>query len=182
MKKFTRTNIIALALVLGTTTLFASSDDYALTENYKLLNDMKLAQKQQALIVSMGQTLESERLDVKALKDAQIRFEQILTGLDEGNSAIKLKGTSIPKIKAKLKEVKNLWNAEVKRLNGSLMSSDEREDAIDGLNKIMVKMSQAVEIYNNSYSRFKQRSKLSSIVNRHINARKNQTFALNIVK
>jgi len=176
------TKVATLALILGTNVLFASSNDYALTNNYKLLNDMKLAQKQQEIILNMSNQLNKNIIDIKSLRSAQNRFNKVLMGLSNGDISLNLKGTNIPQIKAKLSEVQKLWEKENSMLNGDIKDSDKKEKAIANLNNIMLKMSEAIALYNKSYERFKQKSKLSSLVNHHMNSRKNQTFAFNTVQ
>ena len=178
MKKITKLAI--LALILGTSSLEASSSDYALTTKYKLLNDMKLAQKQQSLIVSMNQSLDSKVIDIKSLKDSKAQFSQVLLGLTSGNHTYKLKGTGIPMIKTKLSEVQTLWKNELKVLSSIESGNADKEKAIAGLNRLMIKMSEAVAMYNKSYKRYKQRSMLSSIVNRHLGEK--PALALNNIK
>ena len=180
MKKITK--LVTLALVLGTSTLFASSSDYALTTKYKLLNDMKLAQKQQALIVRMNQSLDSKVIDIKLLKKSKEQFSQVLLGLTSGNSTYKLKGTSIPMIKTKLSEVQNLWKNELKILSSIESGKADKQKAIAGLNTLMIKMSEAVAMYNKSYKRYKQSSMLSSIVNRHLGEGGKPALALNNIR
>jgi len=171
--------VATLALVLGTSTLLAS-DDYALTDNYKLLNDMKLAQKQQEVIVNINKQLSSNSIDIKLLKKSRDRFEKILLGLLNGDKFLNLKGTNIYQIRTKLSEVQKLWKNEDTMLNN--ISKDNREKVIAKLNIIMLKMSEAIALYNKSYDRFKQKSKLSSIVHRHINSYQNQIFAFNAIQ
>ena len=173
--------IATMTLVLGTTSLLAISNDYAITDNYKLLNDMNLAKKQQELILNMSQALESDKIDMTTLKISKEKFSEVLLGLANGNDSIDLKGTNIPTIKSKLGEVQTLWNRELAVLN-SITSKNNKESAIDGLNSIMIKMSQAVALYNKSYSKFRQKSKLSSLVAHHMNSKQNKTFAFNIVQ
>ncbi|MCK5854114.1 MAG: hypothetical protein KAG56_02745 [Sulfurovaceae bacterium] len=180
MKKITK--LITLALVLGTSTLFASSSDYALTTKYKLLNDMKLAQKQQALIVKMNQSLDSKVVDIKTLKRSKEQFSQVLSGLTKGNRDYKLKGTGIPMIKSKLSEVQTLWKKELKVLASVTSDNADKERAIAGLNTLMIKMSEAVAMYNKSYKRYKQNSMLSSIVNRHLGENTKPALALNNIR
>ena len=175
----TLTKVVTLALVLGTSTLLAY-DDYALTDNYKLLNDMKLAQKQQEVIVNINKQLSSKNMDIKLLQKSKDKFEKVLLGLLNGDKSLTLKGTNIHEIQVKLSEVQKLWKTENSILNN--ITEDNKEKAISKLNIIMLKMSEAIVLYNKSYDRFKQKSKLSSIVNRHINSHQNQIFAFNTVK
>ncbi len=177
MKRITK--IATLTLVLGTTTLFAYSDDYALTDNYKLLNDMKLAQKQQEIIVNIGQKLREDNIDIKSLKASRNRFNTVLIGLINGNKSLNIKGTKLPKFRKKLSELKVLWKKESSLLDNGIKNIDAKDSAIAGLNHIMLKTSEIVELYNKSYSRFKQKSKISSIVNRHLNNKKNSLIAFN---
>ena len=177
MKKITKLTI--WALVLGTSSLESASSDYALTTKYKLLNDMKLAQKQQSLIVSMNQSLDSKVIDIKSLRHSKEQFSQVLLGLTSGNRNYKLKGTSIPMIKTKLSEVQTLWKKELKVLNSIESANVDKEKAIAGLNTLMIKMSEAVAMYNKSYKRYKQSSVLSSIVNRHLGENRKSALALN---
>jgi len=180
-KMQTLTKVAIVALTLGTTSLFAVSNDYAVTNNYKLLNDMNFAKKQQELILNMSQALESDRIDMTNLKISREKFSEVLLGLANGNDSINLTGTDIPTIKTKLSEIQTLWTKELTILN-NITSKNNREKAIDGLNNIMIKMSQAVALYNKSYSKFRQKSKLSSLVAHHMNSKQNKTFAFNMVQ
>jgi hypothetical protein len=180
-KMKTLTKVTLIALTLGTTSLFATTNDYAITNNYKLLNDMKFAKKQQELILNMSQALESNIVDMKSLNISKEKFSKVLLGLANGNDSINLKGTDIPTIKTKLSEIQTLWTKELAILN-NITSKNNKEKAIDGLNSIMTKMSQAVALYNKSYSKFKQKSKLSSLVAHHMNSKHRKTFAFNIVQ
>ena len=173
----TLTKVATLALILGTNTLLAY-DDYALTDNYKLLNDMKLAQKQQEVIVNINNQLNKNIIDIKSLKNAQERFNKVLIGLSNGDQSLNLKGTNIDEIKVKLSEVQKIWKIEKTMLNS--ITEENKEKAISKLNIIMLKMSEAIALYNKSYERFKQKSKISSIVNRHLHS--NQIFAFNTIQ
>jgi len=175
----TLTKVATLALVLGTSSLLAY-DDYALTENYKLLNDMKLAQKQQEVIVNINKQLNRDTIDTKSLKNAQERFNKVIIGLLNGDKSLNVKGTNIDRIRTKLSEVQKLWENENSILNK--ISKDNKEKAISKLNIVMLRMSEAIALYNKSYERFKQKSKISSIVYRHIHSNQNQILAFNTVK
>ena len=177
MKKIAK--VATLALVLGTSTLLAY-DDYALIDNYKLLNDMKLAQKQQEIIVNINKQISSNDIDIKSLQKSKKRFEKVLLGLLNGDKSLNIKGTNITKIRTKLNEVQKLWEDENSMLNS--ISENNREKVLAKLNIVMLKMSEAIALYNKSYERFKQKSKISSIVYRHTNSKENQLLALNIIK
>ena len=178
----TITKMAIMILILGTNLLFAVSNDYAITDNYKLLNDMKLAKKQQELIVDMSHALESNTVDNITFRISKEKFSQVLFGLSKGNQSINLNGTNIPTIRAKLSEVQVIWIRELKKINTVTSNNNNKESVMEGLNTIMIKMSEAVVLYNKSYYKFKQKSKLSSLVNHHMIKSKNQIFAFNIVQ
>jgi len=175
----TITKRVTFALVMGTSMLLAS-DDYTLTDNYKLLNDMKLAQKQQKIIVNINKYISNNSIDTKSIQKSKDRFEKVLLGLLNGDKSLNIKGTNIDKIRTKLNEVQELWEKENSMLNS--ISEDNREKIIAKLNTIMLKMSEAVELYNKSYNRFKEKSKISEIVYRHISNNKNQLLAFNTIQ
>ncbi len=174
MKFFTK--IVATVLLISTTVVLAS-EDYALTAEYKLLNDMKMAKEQQADIVSMSKLLEAKELNRKELMSSVKRFDKVLQGLLNGDKTMKLNGTKIPSIRHQLNELLMAWNESKVLLSHPLSSELQKQKAINNLNTILIKVSQTVALYNQSYSRYKQRSRLSSIVNRHMNS--NHTLALN---
>ncbi|SFV50258.1 Nitric oxide-responding transcriptional regulator Dnr (Crp/Fnr family) [hydrothermal vent metagenome] len=175
----TLTKITTITLLLGTSTLFASHlNDYAITNNYKLLNDMNFAKKQQTLILDMNRALETNHVDMDAYK----QFTKVLLGLVKGDESLNLKGTNIPKIKTKLNEIQELWKIELSTLSSAKSNKDTKK-AMEILNSVLTKMNEAVSLYNKSYNRFKQKSKLSSIVGQHmIASEQKQMFAFNFTK
>jgi len=159
---------LAITILVGSNLLNASYvEDYALTKEYKLLNDMKLAQKQQEVILKMGKILETKSVDVESLKRLEVRFEKVLNGLIYGDERLNLRGTKLPSFRAKFLELKGLWTKESKLIQKSLKNGELKDKALANLNNIMLKMSELIDLYNKSYSRFKQKSKISSIVYRH---------------
>ena len=177
MKKILK--ITTIALTLSTTSILAYSEDYALTEDYRLLNDMKLAQKQQEIIVNINKILEQDKIDTELLNAYKNRFNRILLGLLDGNKSLNLKGTKLPIFKTKIKELQKLWEKESELISKTFTNRDEKEIAISKLNNIMLKTSELLELYNNSYSRFKQKSKISSIIYRQLNRKRTKIIALN---
>jgi len=171
--------LVATVLLISTTVAVAS-EDYALTEEYKLLTDMKMAKDQQASIVDMGKCLESKNLDLQKVKLSMQQFDKVLHGLIEGDNTLKLNGTKIPHIRQQLDELLVAWNKSKSLLNGDLNKASRKQKAINSLNTVLLKMTQTVAFYNQSYSRYKQRSRLSSMVNRHMRT-SNQTFAFNTI-
>ena len=177
MKKIIK--ITTVALTLSTTSILAYSEDYALTENYRLLNDMKLAQKQQEIIVNINRILEQDKIDIELLNAYKNRFNRVLLGLLNGNKSLNLKGTKLPIFKTKIKKLQKLWEKESQLISKNFTNRDEKEIAMRKLNNIMLKTSELIELYNNSYSRFKQKSKISSIIYRQLNRKKIKIIALN---
>ncbi len=177
MKRVVKITTVALTLIT-----FAYSDDYALTDNYRLLNDMKLAQKQQEIIIDINRILEQDKIDRELLTAYQNRFKRVLSGLLNGNESLNLKGTKLPIFKSKIEEIQKLWDKEIKLIDKKLINKDEKEVAISRLNNIMLKSAELVKLYNNSYNRFKQKSKISSIIYRQLYSRKMKIIALNSIK
>jgi|AAUQ01.1.fsa_nt_gi hypothetical protein len=174
---------LAISLLVGTAVANASYvEDYALTKEYKLLNDMKMAQKQQELILKMSRELETKKLNKKTLSAIEIKFEKVLNGLLNGDKNLNLKGTKLSHFRTKLVELKELWSEERELIKNSKTDKDTKDRAVANLNRVMLKMSELIDLYNKSYSRFKQKSKISSIVYRHMLESQKKHIAFNSVK
>ena len=142
MRTFTK----QLALTaLFTTSIFASSN------NYLLLNDMKLAKQEIVLLEDMSKNLG------KNLEESKSEFSQVLDGLINGNSSLNLRGTDIDELKNRLHEVDKLWKAEKSALDSSSLVA------------INTKMNQAIELYTKSYNKYLQKRKIATLVSQHIN-------------
>ncbi len=171
--------LVATVLLISTTVAVAS-EDYALTEEYKLLNDMKMVKEQQADIVSMSKLIEAKEIDIQKIEFSVTKFDSVIHGLIGGDKKMKLNGTKIPQIRRQLTDLLVAWNESKLLLKSNLNDGHQKQKVINNLNTILIKVSQTVALYNQSYSRYKQRSRLSSIVNRHMN-NSHRTFALNTV-
>ena len=183
MKKTVK--ITTILVTLSSTSIFGYSEDYALTENYKLLNDMKLAKKQLDIIANINKILEKDdNIDIELLNVYKNRFSRVLLGLSNGNKNLNLKGTKLPTFRTKIKKLQELWAKELKLINKASITKDKKEISITKLNTIMLRSSELVELYNNSYSRFKLKSKISSIIYSQFNSKKikNRVIALNYRK
>ncbi len=163
------TKIVTMMLLLSTTILTASED-------FKLLNDMKFAQNQQALLLKMSQELKATPLNQESFKALQAEFENILTGLSYGDAKMNLNGATLTEISIKLSEVQALWKKEK-----ALLNATDNKQAIDGVKRVMVKMDEAVTLYTKSYTRYQQNSKFSSLVGRYMTRQTEPMLAFNIV-
>jgi hypothetical protein len=175
MKKTTYI-IATLVLLLLSTSIFATADDYALTQKYKLLNDVKLANKQKEYISNIHLILELNIKEQENFNISKDKFSKILNGLIYGDRTLNLRGTDIKNILAELHIVQKLWEKAQNHLEYALVNSTSKHKAINGLKTINLHMEKAIALYNISYKRYKQHSKLSSIVDRHMN--QNRFFAL----
>jgi len=170
------TKIATIALILGTSSLFASnSNSYTISNNYKLLNDISYAKKQQHLILDMSRALKINNVDMKAYE----KFTKVLLGLLNGDDSLNLRGTEIPEIRAELNRIQELWKEELITLK-SANSDIDITKAIDILNGVMAKMNQLVALYNKSFDRFQQKSRLSLIVEQYKIANERQIVAFNM--
>ena len=163
------TKIVTIMLLLSTTVLTASED-------FKLLNDMKFAQKQQLLLLKMTQELEVTPLNRESFQALQTEFKNILTGLSNGDKKMNLKGSTLTEISIKLSEVQTLWKNKEAQLNGS-----KTKQAIAGLKKVMLKMDEAVTLYTKSYKRYQQRSRFSLLISRHMTNQTQPMLAFNVI-
>ena len=98
-------------------------------------------------------------------------FEKVLKGLAVGDKSLGLRGTNIKNIKVELDSIQQLWDREKKSLDMALSDRKSRAKAIDTIFKVNIQMKHIVEIYNKSYTRYKQSSKLSFLVRTHINSK-----------
>ena len=136
---------------------------------FKLANDINLAGKQRMLTQKMGKDLLFVRNNfnkksyLNDFKASQELFTQTLDGLLHGSQALNLVGTKLPKITNQLKVVEGLWREEQKRFKGAIANQNLKE-TIDGLDRLLVEMNQAVTYYTQSVNRQTQRFKLASLI------------------
>jgi len=145
----------------------------------KLANDINLAGKQRMLTQKMGKDLlfiDNHFKTKKYLKDfkkSRKLFTRTLNGLFNGDKKLNLVGTNLPQITTKLYKVQKLWKAHQPILDRATKRKDIQE-AINGLDNILVEMNKAVIEYTKSVNRQKQRLKFASIINSFMN--KNNTL------
>jgi len=129
-------------------TALLTSAIFAYSDNYLLLNDMRLIKEESKIVEKMA--TEIKKQDVK-------EFSQILNGLINGDDNRKIRGTKISAIRVKLIEIKGLWESEKKHLNNT------------SLQKIDIKVKQAIKLYTKSYNKHLQKQKFATLVTQHMN-------------
>lgn len=162
--------LLATTLLLSTLLLGNSTDHTS--SKYKLLNDLTLANKQHDYIDNMSRILKFNIKDRENYNTSKNLFEKVLKGLVFGDKALNLRGTNIKNIRVELDTIQQLWDKEKQSLEMALSDKKSRLKAIDTIAKINIHMKRVVKIYNKSYARYKQGSKLSFIVHRHSNSNK----------
>jgi vacuolar-type H+-ATPase subunit I/STV1 len=140
-------NTFAKHLIL---TSLLTSSIFASSSNYLLLNDMKLAKEEIAILDQMTQ---------KVTKENKEEFSKILEGLINSDSSLNLRGTEIIDIKDKLIEIQKLWESK----------KDTIKSETSSLNDIKNKINKVVKIYNKSYDKYLKKQKFSALVTQHMN-------------
>ena len=157
-------------MLLFSTLLFGNSTSHTSSE-YKLLNDLKLAHKQQDYIENMSRILKFNLKDRENFNTSKNLFEKVLKGLAFGDKALNLRGTNIKNIRVELDTLQQLWDREHPSFEMALSNTKSRLKTIDTIAKMNINMKRVVEIYSKSYARYKQGSKLSFLVHSHINSK-----------
>ena len=139
MKTFAK-HLTLTALI--TTSIFGSSS------NYLLLNDMKLAKEEIAILNQMTQ---------EVTKQDKEEFSKILDGLINSDSNLNLRGTEIIDIKDKLIEIQKLWENQKDNIETS------------SLQEIQTEVKQVIELYDKSYEKYIKKQKFSALVTQHMN-------------
>ena len=167
MKKIIQLLVMMLLL---STLLFGNSTNHT-SSKYKLLNDLKLANKQQDYIENMSRILKFNLKDNENFNTSKNLFEKVLKGLSFGDKALNLRGTNIKNIRVELDTIQQLWERERQSFEMALSDKKSRRKAMDTIAKINIQMKRVVEIYSKSYVRYKQGSKLSFLVQTHISSK-----------
>jgi len=175
--------IVTLILLISSATL--SANDYALLNTYPLLNDMKMAQKEQVLLDTMRSTItdhkNNNKLELTQLKN---KFTTIITGLSNGNETLKLKGTKVAILKNKIEAIQLQWSHEHSMLDSALNNKMYEEEALETINKLSSTLNSLNELYAQSYARYKRNSVMKSLVSSYMKAQEDgqERYALNIVQ
>ena len=133
-----------------TLTALLTSSIFASSSNYLLLNDMKLAKEEIAILNQMTQ---------KVTQEDKEEFSKILEGLINSDSKLNLRGTEIIDIKDKLIEIQKLWESK----------KDTIEKETSSLNDIKTEVNQVIKIYEISYAKYMKKQKFSALVTQHMN-------------
>ena len=174
---------IVAFLLLTSTTAFAN--DYALLSTYPLLNDMKMAKQEQALLNSMRSTITDHKHNNKSeLTQLKNRFTTIITGLSNGNKELKLKGTKVAILKNKIEAIKLQWSHENSMLDSALNNKMYEEEALETLNKLSKTLNSLNNLYSQSYARYKRNSVMKSLVSSYMRTQehKEARYALNTIQ
>jgi len=175
--------IVSLILLASSINLYAN--DYALLNTYPLLNDMKMAQKEQALLDTMRSKVLSHKSSNKMeLANLKKRFSTIITGLSNGNKQLNIKGTKVTILKNKIEAIQLQWSHEKGMLDSALNNKMYEEDALATINKLSNTLDSLNELYSQSYARYKRNSVMKSLVSSYMKSQKNHEarYALNTIK
>ena len=160
MKKTTQ--LLAFMLLLSSL-LFGSSNSDSSTTEYKLLNNVQLANTQKNNIENMGRILKLNLDDKESFNSSKKLFSRVLNGLVLKDKSSELQGTELRKIYMKLTKLQRLWNSEHMNLKMAFSNKKSRLKAINTIDKMNFYMKGIVSVYNKSYARYKKHEKASSL-------------------
>ncbi|CAA6820625.1 MAG: Nitric oxide-responding transcriptional regulator Dnr (Crp/Fnr family) [uncultured Sulfurovum sp.] len=186
-KKDNTMKILKTLLTFGLlfTATISNANDYALLNNYPLLNDMKMAKKEQALLSNMRQLIADRKNNNKnELKKQKKLFTAIIMGLSEGDSKLGLHGTELVFLKNKIKTIQLLWSQEKSILNSAMNNKMYKNDAYTTISRISTHMNDLNKLYKQSYEKYKQNSVMKSLVSSYMRGsiQTEQMYAMNIIK
>jgi len=178
--------LLAFGLLL-TSSISANENDYALVDTYPLLNDMKMAKKEQLLLNNMRSLITDRKNNNKAqLAEQKEVFTAIITGLSEGNSKLGLHGTELVFLKNKINTIQLLWTQEKSILDSAINNKMYKNDAYATINKLSSHLTVLNKLYKQSYTRYKQNSVMKSLVSSYMKRNdrllSEPMYAMNLVK
>jgi len=139
-----------------------------------LANDINLAGKQRMLTQKMAKALLFANNNIKKeayIKDFQASrklFAETLDALYTGSKKLNLHGTNLPMITTQLDVVKKLWKEHQKVLDVAVNGA-KLQEAVSGLDTILVEMNKAVILYTKSLNRQKRNIAFASLVDSFMN-------------
>ena len=178
-------SILTSTLLLAST-LTANANDYALINTYPLLNDMKMAQKEQLLLNSM-RTLINDRKNNNKMKliEQKKLFTNIILGLSNGDSQLRLHGTKLVFLKNKINTIQLLWSQEKSILDSAINNKMYLNDASKTIDKLSNHLNTLNKLYTQSYTKYKQNTVMKSLVSSYMRGStiQNDTmYAMNNIK
>jgi len=167
-------NIIKTLMVftlLLTSTLTLQANDYALVGTYPLLNDMKMAKKQEKILLEMSKTISDHKNNNKnKLSILKQQFTTVIDGLLKGDNSLHLHGTKLVILKNKIKTIKLLWSQEKSILDSAINNKMYEDEAYATIKKLTRNLTTLNKLYNQSYTRYKQNSVMKSLVKSYMNS------------
>jgi len=155
--------------LLVTATISANANDYALLNNYPLLNDMKMAKKEQLLLNNMHALIADRKHNNKGkLLEQKKIFSAIITGLEKGDKVLGLHGTELRSLKTKISTIQLLWSHENTVLDSAIHNKMYMDDAYATLKKLSTDIKELNNLYRQSYTRYKKNSIMQSLVSSYM--------------
>jgi hypothetical protein len=178
--------LLAFGLLL-TSTISATANNYALLNTYPLLNDMKMAKKEQLLLNNMRSLISDRKNNNKTkLVEQKEIFTTIITGLSKGDNTLGLQGTELVFLKNKINTIQLLWSQEKSILDSAVNNKMYKNDAYVTINKLSSHLTTLNKLYNQSYTRYKQNSVIKSLVSSYMKRNDRlltePMYAMNVVK
>jgi len=181
MKKIKK--IVAFLLLISSINVLAN--DYALLDTYPLLNDMKMAKKEQILLENMQSLISNHQNNNKnKLIELKNKFKTVINGLSEGNKSLKLQGTKVAILKNKIEAIQLQWSQEHTILDSALNNKMYKEEALETINQLSKKLLGLNALYTQSYTRYKRNSVMKSLVSSYMKSHthRQNTYALNTIQ
>ncbi len=126
----------------------------------------------------------SQKIDTKKnktdLKKTKALFEQILVGLQKGDTKLGLEGTKLPSIQKQLKKGEKLWNEIKPNFAKAQKSKKLLKKSISQLDTLLVEMNKAVKKFEKSIAREKRALQLSSLVNQFMQKKNSENHIINL--
>jgi len=158
--------------LLATTTISANANDYTIT-HYPLLNDMKMAKKEQLLLNNIHALIaDRKHNNKKKLLEQKKIFSAIITGLQRGDKVLGLRGTKLNALKTKITTIQLIWSHENTILDSAIHNKMYMNDAYTMLEKLSSNLKELNNLYRQSYARYKKNSIMKSLVSSYM--QKNQ--------
>jgi len=137
--------------------------------NYPLLNDMKMAKKEQLLLNNMHALIADRKHNNKEkLLEQKKIFSAIIAGLEKGDKVLDLHGTKLRSLKTKIATIQLLWSHENTVLDSAIHSKMYIDDAYATLEKLSSQLKELNNLYRQSYARYKKNSSMKSLVSSYM--------------